>query len=81
MSDSEHTLISAQVPTALRDELHRFAQQDDRSMSSVIRRALQTHLRASGVGAPAARVGPAVRRRGPEEIAPAVDPRQQAGPT
>ena len=81
MSDSEHTLISAQVPVALRDELHRFAEQNDRSMSSVIRRALHDHLQGAGGPRQATPppVAPAERRR-PGPVGPPPGLRQPAGP-
>lgn len=45
MSESaDRTVISAQVPTPLRDELARLAGEHDRSLSAEMRRAIELHL-------------------------------------
>jgi hypothetical protein len=60
---SEKTVISAQVPVPLRNELARLARHHDLSISDEIRRAVRLHLRveaspplmdAGGVAPPAA---------------------------
>jgi hypothetical protein len=45
MSHSENSILSAQIPRTLRDELYRLAQEQDRSMSAEVRSALRLHLR------------------------------------
>ena len=84
MSDYEQTILSAQVPTHLRNDLHRLARDHDRSMSAEIRAALRLHLHLAGEqGGVSSSQLPAVpvERSGPEENAPAVEPLQLAGRT
>jgi hypothetical protein len=49
MSSSEVTMLSAQVPASLRDDLHQLARQHDRSVSAEVRAALRTHVLLSQV--------------------------------
>jgi metal-responsive CopG/Arc/MetJ family transcriptional regulator len=44
MAKDEVTIVSAQIPTTLRDELERRAEAGYRSLSSEIRLALAEHL-------------------------------------
>jgi predicted transcriptional regulator len=46
-NDTEKTVMSAQVPTALRDGLMRLAAEHDRSMSAEVRSALRDYLERS----------------------------------
>jgi hypothetical protein len=58
----EKTIISAQVPVPLRDELARLARHHDLSLSDEIRRAVRLHLRVEAPGvSPSLRPVPAVR--------------------
>jgi hypothetical protein len=43
-------MLSAQVPTPLRNELERVAREHDRSMSAEVRLALRQHLQDPGGG-------------------------------
>jgi plasmid stability protein len=45
MSDSEKTMLSAQIPRSLHDDLRRLAETHDRSISAETRAALRLHLR------------------------------------
>jgi hypothetical protein len=49
---SERAIISAQVPSSLRDELAQLARLHDLSLSDEIRRAVRLHLRVEAVEAP-----------------------------
>jgi hypothetical protein len=46
---SEKTIISAQVPTLVRDDLARLASQREHSLSAEVRAALRLHLRVQDV--------------------------------
>jgi hypothetical protein len=47
---SKKAIISAQVPTPLRDELAQLARHHDLSLSDEIRRAVRLHLRVEAPG-------------------------------
>jgi hypothetical protein len=75
----EKTIISAQVPGELRDELAQLARQHDLSLSDEIRKALRLHLRVEDPG-----VFPPLRPDSPASAADrvkaaAVEPPQRAG--
>jgi hypothetical protein len=71
MEGCEKTIISAQVPTPLRDELLRLASQHEHSLSDEIRRGLRLHIRVEDPGGgsprPASHSEP-VERRGSNSV-------------
>jgi hypothetical protein len=71
MSNSENTMLSAQVPTQLRDELSRLARRHDRSVSAELRSAIRLHLivaQDTGGLSPLARPVSAAADRDPEGL-------------
>jgi hypothetical protein len=50
-TQQDRTIIASWVPTDLADELKRHAEDEDRSVSAVVRRALQENFADVGEGA------------------------------
>ena len=67
MPETEKTIISAQVPTPLRDELLRLAGQHEHSLSDEIRRGLRLHVRVEDPGGASIRPEP-IERRGSNSV-------------
>jgi hypothetical protein len=79
LNAEERTMLSAQVPLRLREELARLARRHDRSISAEVREAVRLHLHVNDAGGPSSLVPPveSLERRAPAD--PLAEARPLAG--